>query len=388
MILKIKGGHGYPLTEMNGAKQASYDLENGFVRDFLSRVTYSESEVRNDVYTKIAPYWLANEETDYSSYGETGSPVIVVGNGERVVVTPAAGSAQAAKTLEVAATPGATMVYNLVPGVTYTWRLYGSDNKVADSHTFTTTGRLRMIKIAMQNFRDLGGWTCGTGKKVLYGRLYRGMGWLRKPGESSFRSIRASVDTDVVDALKWLGVTLDLDLRNKEKAEPDGAYDPGYPTASGIGYKYCPISSYSGVLKGTGTYFGYMKTALESIADELAGGGGVYFHCKTGYDRTGTLSAIVLALLGVSLSDIVKEYDLSLMNGMKYADKYMGDGKNFAPFLTILLGHSGATLYDKVYGWVTGKGSWTVGSNTYTELGVSASVVKTIRDQLIDGGGG
>ena len=49
----------------------------------------------------------------------------------------------------------------------------------------------------------------------------------------------------------------------------------------------------------------------------------VYFHCAAGRDRTGTLASILLGVLGVSESDISKDYELtyfapaywSLLNG-------------------------------------------------------------------------
>jgi len=40
--------------------------------------------------------------------------------------------------------------------------------------------------------------------------------------------------------------------------------------------------------------------------------GGVLFHCKRGYDRTGIISLLLLALVGVSSDEIVADYELSI----------------------------------------------------------------------------
>ena len=49
--------------------------------------------------------------------------------------------------------------------------------------------------------------------------------------------------------------------------------------------------------------------ALKAIAQ--AQPGGVYFHCIRGYDRTGIIAFLILALAGVSVKDITVDYELS-----------------------------------------------------------------------------
>jgi hypothetical protein len=43
-----------------------------------------------------------------------------------------------------------------------------------------------------------------------------------------------------------------------------------------------------------------------------AGPGGVLFHCIRGHDRTGIISLLLLSFVGVTLDDIVADYELSL----------------------------------------------------------------------------
>ncbi len=49
--------------------------------------------------------------------------------------------------------------------------------------------------------------------------------------------------------------------------------------------------------------------ALQAIA--RAKPGGVLFHCGRGYDRTGIIAFLLLALVGVSLEDITADYEIS-----------------------------------------------------------------------------
>ena len=50
--------------------------------------------------------------------------------------------------------------------------------------------------------------------------------------------------------------------------------------------------------------------ALKAIAQ--AQPGGVLFHCIRGYDRTGIIAFLTLALAGVSMEDITADYELSV----------------------------------------------------------------------------
>ena len=51
-------------------------------------------------------------------------------------------------------------------------------------------------------------------------------------------------------------------------------------------------------------------SALKAIAQ--AKPGGVLFHCKRGHDRTGIISLLLLALVGVSSDEIVADYESSV----------------------------------------------------------------------------
>lgn len=62
--------------------------------------------------------------------------------------------------------------------------------------------------------------------------------------------------------------------------------------------------SYLNMLQDSSTLFKIMKT----IADTNEG---ILYHCTAGKDRTGVLSALLLSLAEVSLSDILADYQMS-----------------------------------------------------------------------------
>ena len=64
-------------------------------------------------------------------------------------------------------------------------------------------------------------------------------------------------------------------------------------------------------LDGIRTVFGNYRNDFEFILDNLRSGKPVYFHCIYGADRTGTLGVLLDGLLGLSESDIYKEYELT-----------------------------------------------------------------------------
>lgn len=170
---------------------------------------------------------------------------------------------------------------NTVNGTTY----YNEVPNVATpivSGAVEPLDRLRWINSATANMRDLGGWTCDGGT-VKYGMLFRG---------------GAPYGTDKNLMVNRLDVKHELDLRGSSEARGYSVWDIGYTSADGITW-------YNLTDKET------WKINIGCIFDNVTKSIPVFFHCAAGADRTGTLACVLEALLGMSQSDIDKDYELT-----------------------------------------------------------------------------
>lgn len=152
------------------------------------------------------------------------------------------------------------------------------------------------------NVRDLGGWACDGGT-VRYGLLFRG-GKL------------AAGDRAVL--VGELGIQHDLDLRGREGG---GSEDEPDMTESPLGSDvwYTRTQQYAWyALTPVATWQVYLRCVIDAVTHREP----VYFHCTAGADRTGTLACVLEGLLGMSQSDIDKDYELTTF--------YSGSGSDAA----------------------------------------------------------
>lgn len=136
------------------------------------------------------------------------------------------------------------------------------------------------------NTRDLGGWACDGGH-VKYGMLVRG-------GEPN------AVDKSLM--VEQIGIKSELYLLpiSEQRSQT---------SAWGIDLYYNPTQDdyiwYS--LSKTDLWKYYLRVVFDSVTH----GKPLYFHCGIGADRTGTIAVMLEALLGMSQSDIDKDYELT-----------------------------------------------------------------------------
>ena len=141
------------------------------------------------------------------------------------------------------------------------------------------------------NVRDLGGWACDGGT-VKYGLLIRG-------GKLSAEDRAVLVGE--------MGIQHDLDLRGREGG---GSGDEPEMTESPLGKDvwYTRTQQYAWyALTPVATWKTYLRCVIDAVTHREP----VYFHCTAGADRTGTLACILEGLLGLSQSDIDKDYELT-----------------------------------------------------------------------------
>lgn len=185
-----------------------------------------------------------------------------------------------------------------VDGVTYYNQVPNIETPFASTNaagTLKPLDQLRWLKTTIAtatpyplgvNTRDLGGWACDGGK-VKYGMLVRG----GEPNE---------VDKDLM--VNQVGIRTELQLL--PKSESRHTY-----SAWGIDFFANPeeATSVTYSLSPKSLWKFYLQVVFDSVSHDKP----VYFHCGIGADRTGTIAIMLEALLGVSQSDIDKDYELT-----------------------------------------------------------------------------
>lgn len=139
------------------------------------------------------------------------------------------------------------------------------------------------------NTRDLGGWQCDGGV-VHYGKLVRG-------GETNPN------DKDLM--VNEIGIKTEVRLFEK--------------ALQGLDHSVWGIDM---IVNPTGTIIAYnltdkvmWKAILNGVLTSVVRDKPVYFHCGAGADRTGTAAIMLEAILGVSESDISKDFELTSFSG-------------------------------------------------------------------------
>ena len=160
----------------------------------------------------------------------------------------------------------------------------------------------KSILESTMNTRELGMYRIqGTKNYTLSNRIYR---------SDRCESLSASDKKLLLDR----DITTIIDLRSEQEAETKpSAFSSDsdfivfhYPIVEGMlppnSLEAVPVS-YMEI-----AHADCVKEVFKTIADA---NGGVLFHCTAGKDRTGVVSAILLALVGVSDEDIVYDYAIS-----------------------------------------------------------------------------
>ena len=196
-------------------------------------------------------------------------------------------------------------VYNLYKSSEYFVKVTAFDKNggllsCAES-TFQTTSlgpRVMMIE-NICNVRDFGGYETSSGKTLAQGVAYRGGSLTPLP--------RNPLDTMITDDGKAymrdvLGIKAEIDLRSEEES--------GIPLAQGsvipgVKLQYLTINGYDAAMKEPERF----RKVFSAFADKS--NYPLYYHCTAGSDRTGTVTFLLYAFLGVSEFDCIKSHEFS-----------------------------------------------------------------------------
>lgn len=341
---------------------AEFDAMNANAKAYMQNVTYTDanygtSQMANSQYLPSAG--------DYTKEDPVGYTVSIPSNGTLYIIDETDASIPVQS---YAVTAGNFTIYNLVPNHISRWFVISNGATVAGGR-LRATGQLRMIFTEnLHNFRDIGGWACNGGT-IRYGKIIRG-------GEANgVYNIWASA-ADIV-RLRNLGIKQEVDMRGaSETAQTDD--DPTNDiTSSELGddvyYAWLPNSVGTSMLTPGTTQYTNFVTELNLIIDRAIHGLPVYLHCQGGADRTGVTALMIEAVLGVSKSDVSKDYELTSLftvaGGM--VGRYITD-ERWLNFLSILNNQSGSTLEEKAISW-------------FVTAGITQGTLNKFRSSMIDG---
>lgn len=281
-----------PLLGWTADASQAFLATNAYVEKFLSEVDYGSTlHYGTEGYSRIKGYPGGGPSVNDEELPPTYTISWKAASGaQRLVVSEGDWSREYSLSSGVSSQD----ITNLVPNTTYQWRVTSTDGAVVASGSFPTRGHLRQVYYEpnVRNGRDLGGYKGYGGKTVVYHKLYRGGAIHGSRTSSSGRKemlaegIRAEVDlreADDVPSSSPLGSDVDF-------------YAPGFE------------SGYNEMVRDNQPK---VKDTFMWVVQKLREGKPVYFHCAAGRDRTATLAVLLEGALGISESDMAKDYELT-----------------------------------------------------------------------------
>lgn len=191
---------------------------------------------------------------------------------------------------------------NLKISTTYYWsvNINGKDSEV---YSFTTnTNPPRNISVdGVANVRDLGGWETESGTHTKQGLIYR----CGRLNESSAETVNIEITDEGKNVmLNQLKIKSEIDLRKTDGNEVGGIKSS--PLGETVTYFSCPMDWDGDMLYDN-------KEQVVRIFSILSDENNypIIYHCNIGTDRTGMISFLVNALLGVSEDDLIRDYMFS-----------------------------------------------------------------------------
>ena len=135
-----------------------------------------------------------------------------------------------------------------------------------------------------------------------------------------------------------MGIKTEIDFRGSKEAG-----DITESVIPGANLTYATLSGYADAFTGLE---GYRQT-FEILADK--NNYPVYYHCTGGADRTGTVTFLLNALLGVSETELIQDYEFTTFSHYNERNSQQGVyAKYYKDFREGLDTYAGDTLQEKV----------------------------------------
>ena len=203
-----------------------------------------------------------------------------------------------------------------------------SGTQVSNSYEFTTGDYPRTITMGgVHNVRDCGGFVSSYGVRTTQGLIYRGY-YIDDKSNGHGKNYDAEVERVHQEVMK-IGIELDV----QENSSTSGNYGRTTSCLGGADYVCKTLVSYENFLKESSYKNLPYIFNLMAHADEKH----VYFHCWGGADRTGMLDFFMSAILGVSYTDLIEEFELTTQTNNKRCHMHNSSSAHFPKFLNAFI---------------------------------------------------
>jgi protein tyrosine/serine phosphatase len=278
----------FPMAPVKCRTIETFQIENAKVHDYMAH-TYTD-------FTGTNAYSVTYVPSGYLNGYDKPLPFTLSVTGAKEVRMKSLSARYPREW--TASVSNSIQIYNLIPGVVYHYDVCNAAGTSLKSGFVRPEGQVRMINGFSYNVRDMGGWHA-TGGTIAYGKLYRGAELDRRIDEAGKKIF-----------FNDLGISIDLDLR---RDKDDSERHTDYLNLGTNGYKNIQVLKFFD--NGSGRTCELYQQAIREIIGWLSDRKAVYLHCVGGADRTGTLAFLIEALVGVSESDLSKDYELTNFDG-------------------------------------------------------------------------
>ena len=291
---------------------------------------YRPANVQNDYLDSVTARWEDGQKSDENKgINITFIPSYSLQNKEYTITYGKNADLSDAETISQSETT--VNLKNLLVNQKYYFKV-SADGKDSDVVSFTTGDYPRWIDARpMFNVRDHGGYMTSSGQRIKQGMVYRGgeitpaVNW--KSGSSYTGDVggrytgsdgrmqdghittQTNKSKEVFRNVMGMVGGLEIDLRSgaSETGPSAQSYTAcGFANSGDIAYQLWPISSYANGLNNSRSN---IKKVFDAIAQ--ADTKPVYYHCYGGADRTGTVGFLLGAMLGMSYTDLVIDFELT-----------------------------------------------------------------------------
>ena len=195
----------------------------------------------------------------------------------------------------------------------------------SQSFEFTTGDYPRTITMGgVHNVRDLGGFMTSYGVRTNQGLMYRGYYIDDKSGG---HGVNYSADVQKVqEEVMKIGYEIDLQKSSETNGRTVSALNSDVTPCD---YKCLTLVSYDNFLKEDS--YKNLPEVMHIMAQSDQKH--TYFHCWGGADRTGMLDVFINAILGVSYTDIIEEFELTTQTNNKRCHMHNSSSAHYAKFM-------------------------------------------------------